>query len=334
MGTKDFFDLFKLNILKNGLLYLLLIFWLVLYTLFNQYSPPIIELTVADADQLLIPLRYFRLIFWILTFLVAKELFSRFIAFIKRGIFYEFTSDSWYKDWIFNGKTKILKEFPPTLRVNSSRAGCLLDRYIWKNFEMKFDMRFLERGIIGIVFRAEDLDNYFMLQLKKGDSTLFAPNGSISIVPHIRYLGMWEQMSQDILGAKKNNSGWLEVTLKAKDNTVIFNVSGIGTYTWNLPTHVDINHIESGNRKNQNSSSNADEKFVVKATDLPKIPFKDTFGRIGFRAHKQIYMKNIKRNEIVEGTFGKMQLIKDFLPRPEELVKSLDPSPDVKSGSG
>ena len=45
-------------------------------------------------------------------------------------------------------------------------------------------------------------------------------------------------------------------------------------------------------------------------------------------------MKNIKRNEIVEGTFGKMQLIKDFLPRPEELVKSLDPSPDVKSGSG
>jgi len=31
-------------------------------------------------------------------------------------------------------------------------------------------------------------------------------------------------------------------------------------------------------------------------------------------------MKNIKCNEIVQGTFGKMQLIEDFLPKPEELI--------------
>jgi len=31
-------------------------------------------------------------------------------------------------------------------------------------------------------------------------------------------------------------------------------------------------------------------------------------------------MKNNKRNEIVQGTFGKMQRIEDFLPKPEELI--------------
>jgi len=284
MGTKDFFDLFKLNILKNSLLYFLLICWLILFTflqfLFSKLPLSILELPnyLSHKNDWVIRFDILRFIFWVLSFLVISEVYTRFLAFTKRGRSYIFTAESWYKDWIYNGKTRIFEGNSSFLRVNSSRAGCLLDRYIWKNFEMKFDMRFLERGIIGIVFRAEDLDNYFMLQLRREET-------SIKIVPHVRYLGMWEQMSQDILGAKKNNSGWLEVTLKAKDNTVIFNVSGIGTYTWNLPTHVDINHIESGNRKNQNSNSNADEKFVVKATDLPKIPFKDTFGRIGFRAH-------------------------------------------------
>ena len=31
-------------------------------------------------------------------------------------------------------------------------------------------------------------------------------------------------------------------------------------------------------------------------------------------------MKNTNHDEIVEGTFGKMKLIKDFLPRPEGLI--------------
>lgn len=31
-------------------------------------------------------------------------------------------------------------------------------------------------------------------------------------------------------------------------------------------------------------------------------------------------MKTVKHTEVVEGTFGKMQLVHDFLPRPEELV--------------
>src|SRR3989344_7204144 len=150
MGTKDFLDLFKLNILKNSLLYFLLIGWFVLFSflqfLCNKFLlPPIIELFANIQDYLpndndwVIPLRILRFIFWLLTFLVLKEVWNRFSTYRKRGETYEFTSDSWYKDWIFNGKTKILKEFPPTLRVNSSRAGCLLDRYIWKNFEMIFD---------------------------------------------------------------------------------------------------------------------------------------------------------------------------------------------------
>lgn len=37
-------------------------------------------------------------------------------------------------------------------------------------------------------------------------------------------------------------------------------------------------------------------------------------------AKNKKYMKNTKRNKIIEGTYGKMKPVKDFLPRPEELI--------------
>lgn len=299
MGTKDFFDLFKLSILKNSRFYLLLICWLVGFA----YLPRLLSLLhlaflarlqeqFPGIDDWVIPMGVLRFVFWVLAFLLIKELFDQFIAFTKRGGTYKFTSDSWYKDWIFNGKTRLLEAEGSILQVNSSRAGCLLDRYLWKNFEMKFNMRFIETKKIGIVFRAEDLENYFMLQLRK-------EAGSINIVPYVRYSGMWEGMNKDKLGID-NNSEWLKVKLQVKDNKALLSVDGVGIYTWNLPTHVDINHIEFGIRKNQNSNPSSGEDFAAKVTYLPRIPFRDAFGRVGFRAHldegaeiKNLEVKNI-----------------------------------------
>jgi hypothetical protein len=70
--------------------------------------------------------------------------------------------------WISNGKTKISNE--GYLFVKSSRAGCLLKDNYWKDFKMsfemmfKFDDKFKKQKLFGLIFRAEDLDNYFMKQ--------------------------------------------------------------------------------------------------------------------------------------------------------------------------
>lgn len=288
MGTKDFFDLFKINILKNAWLYLSLIVWLIGFIYLVSFIPRFLPLStlhllariqegIPNRDSWPIPFVLVMVLSWAFTFIVFRELFDRFKNYVKKGNSYSFTRNSWYTGWIYNGKTKVLDGDPLVLQVNSSRAGCLLSKFIWKNFEMKFDVWFMERGIIGIIFRAEDLDNYFMLQLRR-------KTDSIVIVPHVRYSGMWEVMSQDALG-KHNNSKSLAVTLQVKDARITLTIDGVGKYLWNLPTHVDVNHIENGVSNNQNKNSASENEFAAKVTGLPKIQFRDTFGMVGFRAH-------------------------------------------------
>ena len=148
---------------------------------------------------------------------------------------------------------------------------------------MKFRMRFLDNNYqkyIGIVFRAKDLENYFMLEVVQNP----AQNVNKCVVkPHVRYLGMWEGMSWDEIG-DDYGSGWRKVSLKILNNKVILAVEGMRVYTWYLPTHVDINHIESGVKEKRNVSP-AEEEFGAKVTDLPKIDFKNSFGMVGFRAY-------------------------------------------------
>lgn len=307
MKTNDFFDFFKLNILKNSWLYFLLISWLIFFTdiqaiLFHLLPASAIEFfnnvyKYLLLDNLIIPLNILRFVFWLLAFRLFQELWGRFTAYKKRGRYYKFTPDSWKKDWIFNGKTKLLFN-PVRLRVNSSRAGCLYRKHLWKNFEMKFKMRSLVDEVffqeyvscIGIIFRAKDLQNYFMLEIfvgvdKKEDKEIWG----IWLKPHIRYHGMWEFMSLDGIYLFKQNESklfkeWMNVKLIVDDNVARLTINDFDEYDWILPTHVDVNHIESGTKKEFSSSAEKDE-FGTKNTDLPRIDFKDFFGMIGFRAH-------------------------------------------------
>lgn len=41
---------------------------------------------------------------------------------------------------------------------------------------------------------------------------------------------------------------------------------------------------------------------------------------LGTGAKKKIYMKHTAKNDSIIGTFGRMKVIDDFLPKPEELV--------------
>ena len=147
---------------------------------------------------------------------------------------------------------------------------------------MNFEMSFLDdyEKYIGIIFRARDLENYFMLEIVQNP----APSlNKLVIKPHVRFLGMWEGMSWDEVGSDFGPK-WRKVSLTALNAKVTLRIEGMREYVWYLPTHVDINHIESGVKETQNVSASV-EDFAAKVTDLPKIDFRDSFGMIGFRAH-------------------------------------------------
>ena len=86
-----------------------------------------------------------RFLIWIFIFIFLKEILERLkISYkLKTSTTYSLTENNWSKDWIYNGKTKILN-YPLRIRVCSSRAGCLLKKKIWKNFKMDFKMHFLK----------------------------------------------------------------------------------------------------------------------------------------------------------------------------------------------
>lgn len=141
---------------------------------------------------------------------------------------------------------------------------------------MAFKMRWLEglSKYIGLVFKAVDLDNYFMLEIIEEEGRIYAK-------PHTRYLGMWEIMSVDQVGEVGDNQD-LSVNLEVKENKVSLEIDHVGSYEWVLPTHVDINHIEDGVKKGKTAT---DAEASSKTPILPEVEFKDIAGMIGFRAH-------------------------------------------------
>lgn len=285
----------KFSILKNSKIILFAIIWFLIFSylsVFADFLPEkwlkllavLQEKYIPSKESWLIPFNILSLLVWIMVFILVKELVERISDYTKRGTLYRLTIQSWYKDWIYNGKTRFLQN-PSRLRVNSSRAGCLLKKFLWKNFSMDFEIRFLDgySRNIGIIFRAWDLENYFMLEVK-------IENNCLWVKPHVRYQGMWDTMSDDIIlefndGEPPWLQEWLKVRLVVNGGAANLSIRDIEDYEWVLPSHVDINHIESGIRENNNLSSQQETNFGAKITYLPEIDFKNSFGMIGFRAH-------------------------------------------------
>lgn len=271
MGIQDILSLFKINLLKNFMVWILVVLWFFLLVHYSKNLPQDFK------DFLLNPFNIIILPFSILTAILFRELLEKLTNLDKRGKKYNFTVKSWSNEWIYNGKTRLLLE-PVRLRVNSSRAGCLLEKYLWKDFSMQFKMKFLNyEKNLGIVFRAVDLENYFMLEIIEKTEAMVAK-------PHIRYHGMWETMNQDVIGKINQKLEWYKVEIRVIGAEVNISIEGTGEYEWLLPTHIDINHIEDGLRKN-NSAEFDKQEFAAKTTLLPEIAFRESFGMIGFRAH-------------------------------------------------
>lgn len=218
----------------------------------------------------------------ILAFILLESFWRWFESLDKRNKTYKFRSQDWPREWIFNGAPESIST--SELFVKSSRAGCLLENYTWKNFKMTFELKFLDDLYkhVGIIFRAVDLDNYFMLEIMQDSphhGSLLSGNRS-GIKPHVRYRGGWELMYFE---EKKDFdfSDFVKITLEVKENIAYLHYKDSLIFALILPTHVDVNHIEAGVKQNNITESTG--KAVTEV--VQEILFREKYGMIGFRGH-------------------------------------------------
>jgi hypothetical protein len=210
------------------------------------------------------------LTYLVVLFFLVKALIKEariFILHLSHKV-YKFNSEDWPDKWIFSGKPE--SEAISELSAKSSRAGCLLKNHYWKDFRMTFEMKFINNldPKVGIIFRAEDLDNYFMLELSNKDK---------EIRPHVRYHGGWDVIHPNPKTQAFDNPDYMNIVLEVKKSTAYLYANGHLELTWKLPTHVDVMYRESGSKEKE--KSDPDEKYVQ------EIPFRSRAGMIGFRAH-------------------------------------------------
>lgn len=103
-----------------------------------------------------------------------------------------------------------------------------------------------------------------MLQLRIKD------NNQIAIVPHVRFLGNWEDFVPVDTGIAFDNKDGQLVFIEVIGNLVSIKIQNY-KYTWFLPTHAEARIIQHDTGSNLNSNT-------------PKIWFRNRYGKIGFRA--------------------------------------------------
>lgn len=223
-------------------------------------------------------------LFLAVLFVLTKTFLIWFISSQKSTGVYMFKNHDWPSEWIFNGKTEPLTKID-NLHVKSSRAGCLLRKYKWKNLRMTFDMKFAKSRVrpkmnVGLIFRADDLDNYFMLEILQDNP--FDGQKITGLKPHVRFHGGWELM--DIEEKHLDFSEFTKIILEVKEDTVTFFYKDKPIFNWILPTHVDVNHVEAGSKqKDDSGQKDVLGQEIVKS--VHEVPFRLACGMIGFRAH-------------------------------------------------
>lgn len=182
-------------------------------------------------------------------------------------------------DWFFQGGISFNKKKNTEIRVTKSDSGALLmENFLgapkrWKNLKLNFNLSFDQRNknkILGIIFRAKDLDNYYMLQLAV-DKT----NSQFIIRPHIRFRGNWDfscvNLEEDDYKKKVflvEDKSSIEIIIKEDIASVYIDNNSV--YDWYLPSYTQYTQKES--RKQ------FEDKLVQELT------FKKSYGFIGFRA--------------------------------------------------
>lgn len=210
--------------------------------------------------------------FLVLFFALIKMAINSLLMRIKSNKTYKFSFDKWQEDWIFNGKTA--PENISDLRIEFSRAGCLLNNFFWKDFRMSFEAKYIHANkSFGIIFRAKDLNNYFMIEI-----------ANATINSRVRFSSGWEEVEN--FSHSIELVDFFKVVLEVKEGIAWLHISDKLAYSWVLPNYIDVNHWEAGVNQNTNGGRQTGEVEKKPLQEhVQKIHFKDQPGKIGFRAH-------------------------------------------------
>lgn len=252
---------------------LILFFWgFVLLFLSNLYKKGTSNLDfIINSPEPLRVIAFFLVV--VLLYLFTKTLLKYLHEIGKKNKTYKLSSRDWPNEWIFNGMPSFISN-TSGLNVESSRAGILLKKYLWKDFKMTFRMSFGNQLYhnIAIIFRASDLDNYFALEIIERDITM--------VQPLVRYQGAWETSIWKEVGVLDWTKP-VKVKLEVKDDLATLEMDDL-IFEWYLPTHVDVNHVEAGSKKIDQLDKDNGASI---AKSVPEVPFRRNTGMIGFRAH-------------------------------------------------
>ncbi len=191
--------------------------------------------------------------------------------------------------WFYQGNLIIENnQERKSLQITSSNSGALIKDYRYKNFELKCNLKIENGGGVGIVFRAQDLENYLMLQIGVWDDLDKDWGDKIVVTPHLRFSGNFETFNIDKrepffyynnLAYKNLKNKELPVNLKVFSDEAILKVNG-ESFTWNIPTHVEPNVIQ---RPGSFSSNDSQKELDPKSKSI--LWFRQRYGMVGFRAY-------------------------------------------------
>lgn len=270
-------DIFLLSLLGGLILY-------ISNTLIKLGVPNYLSFLTSTTELILVPVFF---IYLVVLFVFVKKMMEEIVKRISGNKVYKFRNSDFSSFWVFNGKTEPLAI--NELAVRSSRAGSLLKKYYWRDLKMSFEMKWIDDSekSVGLIFRAEDLDNYFMIEIKESE-----------LKPHIRYRGGWEIVKPNDFARGKEIAEFKRIVLEVKNDISVLKFQGQQVLRWLLPTHVDVNHWESGTGKKDNDDGSKQVVYKGFKGHVQEIPFRDSYGMIGFRAH--VYQGAIIRNLKVE----------------------------------
>lgn len=249
-------------------------------------------------------LAFIKVIVWILAFLYLRwfwqEKVKTYISMKWPGKYSfdinkeKLTDVKFLRAWIFQGNVQPLNG---GLLVTNSNSGCLIRpttrlgvfhvNRIWKNFTANVEIDFPSQNLpinpinannlgsgqnhfvdsLGIIFRAQSLDDYFMIQIMKGI-------GCLVFRPHVRVGGNWEVPYYNL---DSNSLQFISppflLNIVVKNNTVVIS-SGNSSIRWILPTHVEPNLIQQAKK---------DDKILGGKAIISEVYFRDRAGMFGFR---------------------------------------------------
>ena len=267
---------------------------LVLTGLASNYLLSLVgQVTVKNYDYFPLPLSIIKILLWIILYLLIVPVYPKIITIISTIIKNKYSFDRsspmnaerFSKEWVSQGNV-VLKD--GGILISNSNSGCFINKRlvsrIWKNFTAEISVSFpsqndprLEKRI-GILFRAQDFENYYMMEFYKD-------KGILKFRPHVRFMGAWDAPILDVdenMYKLKRNS--FRITIKAKESVIKISINNnINTFVWCLPSHFETNlFIKAIKDKDK-----VEETFSK--TNVPELSFKNLAGLFGFRAYGNQY---------------------------------------------